>query len=75
MPAASFSLHSIVVRYVPQFGVVNKAKVEPKTVQGLLRYSKIQTTLDLYTHEDGDEARLAQGEYLLALGVATNTIQ
>lgn len=34
---------------------------------------KIQTTLDLYTQEDGDEARAAQGEYLMALGVATNT--
>ena len=28
---------------------VNKAEVEPKTVQGILRHSKIQTTLDLYT--------------------------
>ncbi|HXX14725.1 MAG TPA: hypothetical protein VEJ47_07460 [Candidatus Eremiobacteraceae bacterium] len=44
-------------------------------MQGLLRHSKIQATLDLYTQEDGDEARLAQGEYLLALGVATNTVQ
>jgi integrase len=55
--------------------LVNKAKVEPKTVQGLLRHSKIQTTLDLYTQKDGDEARAAQGEYLMALGVATNTVQ
>jgi len=54
---------------------VNKAKVEPKTVQGLLRHSRIQTTLDLYTQEDGDETRLAQREYLMALGVATNTVQ
>jgi integrase len=28
---------------------VNKAEVEPKTVQGILRHSKIQTMLDLYT--------------------------
>jgi hypothetical protein len=40
---------------------VNKAKVEPKTVQGILRHSKIQTRLDLYTQEDADEARAAQG--------------
>jgi hypothetical protein len=35
--------------------MVNKAKVEPKTIQGILRHAKIQTTLDLYTQEDGDE--------------------
>jgi len=29
--------------------LVNKAKVEPKTVQGILRHSKIQTMVDLYT--------------------------
>ena len=40
---------------------VNKAKVEPKTVQGILRHSKIQTTLDFYTQEESDEARAAQG--------------
>jgi len=27
--------------------LVNKGKVEPKTVQSLLRHSRIQTTLDL----------------------------
>jgi integrase len=27
--------------------LVNKAKIEPKTVQGILRHRKIQTTLDL----------------------------
>ena len=54
---------------------MNKAKVEPKTVQGLLRLSKIQTTLDLYTQEDNDETRAAQGECLMALGVSTNTAQ
>jgi hypothetical protein len=47
--------------------LVNKAKVEPKTVQGILRHSKIQTTLDLYTQEDSDETRAAQGEFLNAV--------
>src|SRR5467141_3852167 len=47
--------------------LVNKAKVEPKTVQGILRHAKIQTTLDLYAQDDGDETRAAQGEYLTAL--------
>ena len=51
--------------------LVNKAKVEPKTVQGLLRHARIQTTLDLYAQEDGDETRAAQGKYLAALGVQT----
>ena len=40
-----------------------------KTVQGLLRHSKIQTTLDLYTQEDSDETRAAQGEFLTAVGM------
>jgi integrase len=55
--------------------MVNKAKVEPKTVQGILRHAKIQTTLDLYTQEDSDETLAAQGEYLAALGVATQLVQ
>jgi hypothetical protein len=37
--------------------------------------SKVQTTLDLYAQEDSDETRAAQGEYLMALGVGTNTVQ
>ena len=49
---------------------MNKAKVEPKTVQGLLRHCKIQTTLDLYTQEDSDETRAAQGEFLTAVGMS-----
>ena len=54
---------------------MNKAKVEPKTVQGILRHSKIQTTLDLYTQEDDDETRAAQGKYLTALRAATQVLQ
>jgi integrase len=50
---------------------VNKAKIEPKTVRGILRHSKIQTTLDLYTQEDSDETRAAQGEFLSAVGMST----
>jgi hypothetical protein len=38
-------------------------------VQGILRHSRIQTTLDLSTEEDSDEARVAQGEFLQALGM------
>ena len=42
-----------------------------KTVQGILRHAKIQTTLDLYTQEDSDETRAAQGEFLTAVGMNT----
>ena len=62
-----FGLHNL--RYSLSNWLVNKAKVEPKTVQGLLRHSKIQTTLDLYTQEDSDETRAAQGEFLTAVGM------
>ena len=68
-----FGLHNL--RHSLSNWLVNKAKVEPKTVQGILRHSKIQTTLDLYAQDDGDETRAAQGEYLAALGVATQMVQ
>jgi len=42
-----FGLHNL--RHSLSNWMVNKAKVEPKTVQGILRHSRIQTTLDLYT--------------------------
>jgi integrase len=60
-----FGLHNL--RHSLSNWLVNKAKVEPKTVQGILRHSRIQTTLDLYTQDDSDETRAAQGEYLTAL--------
>jgi len=50
-----FGLHNL--RHSLSNWLVNKAKVEPKTVQGILRHAKIQTTLDLYTQEDSDETR------------------
>ena len=68
-----FGLHNL--RHSLSNWLVNNAKVEPKTVQGILRHSKIQTTLDLYTQEDGDETRAAQGEFLAALGMKTEAIQ
>src|ERR1700686_3909589 len=68
-----FGLHNL--RHSLSNWLVNKAKVEPKTVQGILRHSKIQTTLDLYTQEDSDEARGAQGEFLKAVGVHSGMLQ
>lgn len=63
-----FGLHNL--RHSLSNWLVNKAKIEPKTVQGILRHSKIQTTLDLYTQEDSDETRAAQGEFLSAVGMS-----
>jgi len=67
-----FGLHNL--RHSFSNWLVNKAKVEPKTVQGILRHSKIQTTLDL-TQEDADEARAAQGAFLAAVGLKSEAIQ
>jgi len=64
-----FGLHNL--RHSLSNWLVNKAKVEPKTVQGILRHSKVQTTFDLYTQEDSDETRAAQGEFLSAVGMST----
>jgi integrase len=66
-----FGLHNL--RHSLSNCLVNKAKIEPKTVQGILRHAKIQTTLDLYTQEDSDETRAAQGEFLSAVGMS-NTV-
>jgi integrase len=68
-----FGLHNL--RHSLSNWLVNKGKVEPKTVQGLLRHSKIQTTLDLYTQEDSDETRAAQGSFLSAMGMRSGMVQ
>ena len=54
---------------------MNKAKVGPKIVQTILRHSRIQTTLDIYTQGDGDETRAAQGAFLKELGMASEMIR
>ncbi len=53
---------SINLTGTPRFGpwLVNKGKVEPKTVQSILGHNKILTTLDLYTQGDSDEMSTAQ---------------
>ena len=38
-------------------------------------HAKIQTTLDLYTQEDSEETRAAQGKFLAAMGMKTEGIQ
>ena len=72
-PGQRFGLHNL--RHSLSSWLVNKAKVDPKTVQSILRHSRIQTTLDLYTQGDGDETRAAQGAFLKELGLASEMIQ
>jgi integrase len=67
-----FGLHNL--RHSLSNWLINQAETDPKTVQGLLRHSKIQTTLDLYTQTDRNKAQIAQGQFLEALGL-TSTIQ
>lgn len=66
-----FGLHNL--RHSLSSWLVNKAKVDPKTVQGMLRHSRIGPTLDLYTQQDPDNGRAAQGQFLEALGVGSET--
>jgi integrase len=68
-----FGLHNL--RHSLSTFLVNTAKVQAKTVQGILRHSRIQTTLDLYTQGDSDETRAAQGEFLKALGMPSGAVQ
>jgi len=67
-----FGLHNL--RHSLSNWLVNKAKVEPKTVQGILRHSRIQTTLDLYTQQDREETQAAQGQFLEAV-LASGALQ
>lgn len=39
---------------------LNQGKVDPKTVQEMLRHAKVQTKLDLYTQGDNDNKISAQ---------------
>jgi integrase len=55
--------------------LVNKAKVDPKTVQSIPRHSRIQTTLALCTQGDVDETGAAQGAFLKEMGFATEMIE
>jgi integrase len=55
--------------------LVNKAKENAKTVQGILGHSRIQTTLDLYVDEDLDEMIAAQEKFLDAVGFESERVQ
>ncbi|MGC2137715.1 MAG: tyrosine-type recombinase/integrase, partial [Candidatus Sulfotelmatobacter sp.] len=41
-----------------------KLKVDPKTVQGVLRHEDFGTTMELYAQSDMDAMRDAQGKFL-----------
>jgi len=57
-----FGLHNL--RHSLSNWLVNKAKVDPKTAQSMLRHANVKTTLQLYVHNDGDETKAAQGRFL-----------
>src|SRR5207244_10445266 len=50
-----FGLHNL--RHSLSNWLVNKAKVEPKTLQGILRHATIQPTRALDMHEYSEETR------------------
>ncbi len=56
-----FGLHNL--RHSLSNWLVNQGKVDPKTVQVMLRHSKVQTTLDLYTQGDNDNKISAQDKF------------
>lgn len=68
-----FGLHNL--RHSLSTCLVNKGKVDPKTVQGMLRHSDIRTTMNLYTQDDRDEKQAAQGAFLSAVGLGSRTVQ
>jgi len=72
-PGQRWGLHNL--RHSISNWLVNKAHVQAKTVQSLLRHSDVKVTLNLYTHEDGDETRAAQGAFLQAVGVGSQLVQ
>ena len=62
-----FGLHNL--RHSLSNWLVNKAKENPKTVQGILGHSRVQTTLDLYSDSDLDTMIEAQDRYVDAVGI------
>jgi integrase len=68
-----FGLHNL--RHSLSTWLVNKGKIDPKTVQGMLRHSDIRTTMNLYTQDDRDEKQAAQGAFLSAVGLGSRLVQ
>ena len=70
--ASAFGLHN--PRHSLSTWIVNKGKVDPKTMQGMLRHSDIRTTMNLYTQDDRDEKQAAQGPFLRAVGLGSHLV-
>ena len=68
-----FGMHNL--RHSLSNWLVNKGKIDPKTVQGILRHSDIRTTMNLYTQDDQDEKQAAQGAFLSAVGLGSPLVQ
>jgi integrase len=68
-----FGLHNL--RHSLSNWLINTAKTEPKIVQGVLRHSRVEVTLNLYTQNDADQTRAAQGKFLKALKMPTPLVQ
>jgi integrase len=72
-PGQRFGLHNL--RHSLSTWLVNKGKIDPKTVQGILRHANVKTTLGLYTQDDSDEMQAAQGAFLSAVGLGSRLVQ
>ncbi len=68
-----FGLHNM--RHSLSTWLANKGKIDPKTVQGMLRHSDIRMTMNLYTQDDRDEKQAAQGAFLDAVGLGSRLVQ
>lgn len=55
--------------------LLNKEKVDPKTVQRMLRHSDICTTMNLCTQDEQDEKQGAQGAFLSAVGLGSRLVK
>jgi len=55
--------------------LVNKARENPRLVQGIVRHSRIQTTLDLYADDEFAEMIAAQEKLLDAVGFEAGSVQ
>jgi integrase len=67
-----FGLHNL--RHSLSSWLVNKGKAEPTTVQSLLCHTRNQTTLDLYTPDDGDENGSLKA-HSFGMGLASELVQ
>ena len=72
-PVHRFGFHNL--RHSLSTALITGEKQDPRTVQDMMRHSNSSTTLDLYTQEDSDEARGAQGAFLKALGMHSEVVQ